>query len=287
MKLKYPIITLIFRDQNYDLMDLPELIDEALQLTTRNKLVEVYEERFTIFGDLHGDFDTLELLIKHAHKPYIFLGDYADRGEKQIEVYELLLTEYIEGNAILIRGNHESDECYPHDFPYHLYANYREEGEEIYNRFKSFWEDLPLSAITSDLWLVHGGIPVGYDDIDIINVIRRPNDDVKIQMLWNDPCDDDESQFNFKRGIGILFGKNDTKRFIESLDVKCIVRSHEPYKILRVEQDGMVVTVGSTAKPYGLSQASIIVMKDESFRDGFDLIKKFGHVFDINLINKY
>ncbi len=263
-------------------MDLSELIDEALQLATKkDRLIEIDEEKFTVFGDLHGDFDTLNTLIKNAHKPYIFLGDYADRGEKQIEVYELLLAEYIDGNAILIRGNHESDECYPHDFPYHLYIRYREESEEIYNRFKNFWERLPFSAITSDLWLVHGGIPVGYEGVEVVNVIKRPNDDAKVQMLWNDPWEDDESQFNFKRGVGILFGKNDTKKFIEALDIKCIIRSHEPYKILRVEQNGMVVTIGSTAKPYGLRQASILVIRDEGFKNGFDLAKKFGHIFNI------
>ncbi|MEM2586055.1 MAG: hypothetical protein QXW66_04280, partial [Archaeoglobaceae archaeon] len=58
--------------------------------------------------------------------------------------------------------------------------------------------------------------------------------------------------------------------------------SHEPYKVLRVEQNGMLVTVGSCANPYGLANFAILKVDfGERFTNGYDFVEKFGFEFTL------
>lgn len=71
-----------------------------------------------VFGDLHGDYDSsqpllIEAIIQHREKgmPYfVFLGDYVDRGEKDLETLMLvfILKHMFPEHVVLLTGNHEN-----------------------------------------------------------------------------------------------------------------------------------------------------------------------------------
>lgn len=73
-----------------------------------------------IVGDLHGDFDSLMLILQKSNfiekmekakdATLIFLGDYGDRGDKSVDVYYLILKLKLAypKQVILLRGNHEA-----------------------------------------------------------------------------------------------------------------------------------------------------------------------------------
>ena len=269
-------------------MDLKELIDEAMKLMPRDRMVSIDERVLTVVGDLHADLETFNVIKKKFEGKIIFLGDYADRGRYPAEVYSEVLKLFIEDKAIVLRGNHESTEVFPHDLPYYLQMSLGEEASEIYELLKKLWEKMPISAIVEgEAWFVHGGVPTKGKKVDKDEKISRkdiekPDEQTKLEMLWNDPWEKDFCGDNYNRGFMYFFGRIATKKLLEALDVKVVIRSHEPYKVLRVEQDGMVVTVGSCAIPYGLAEAAILKINfDEGFKDGQDLVKKFGHVFSI------
>lgn len=74
---------------------------------------------YDIIGDIHGHADKLvQLLIKmdytqkagvwqHPSRKALFLGDYVDRGPKQVETVTIVKDMVEQGAALAIMGNHE------------------------------------------------------------------------------------------------------------------------------------------------------------------------------------
>lgn len=50
---------------------------------------------------------------------------------------------------------------------------------------------------------------------------------VATDVLWSDPVQEPGLANNDSRGVGMLFGPDITKRFLEAHDLRMIVRSHE------------------------------------------------------------
>lgn len=69
-----------------------------------------FVKKLFVIGDVHGEFDLLEALLKHWDKEsqqLVFLGDLADRGPKSKECFEKVMALVENEGAICITGNHE------------------------------------------------------------------------------------------------------------------------------------------------------------------------------------
>lgn len=74
---------------------------------------------YDIIGDVHGQADKLESLLqgmgyrhragayRHPSRKAIFVGDYIDRGPRQVDTYKLVRGMVDSDNAVAILGNHE------------------------------------------------------------------------------------------------------------------------------------------------------------------------------------
>lgn len=85
--------------------------------------------RMIVLGDIHGDLDAVKQVLDNENffiqvesdhsTQLIFLGDLVDRGNKQVELMQLLMVlkrEYPE-NVTFLRGDHEAfDGIEPHTF---------------------------------------------------------------------------------------------------------------------------------------------------------------------------
>ncbi len=268
-------------------MDLIEIIDDAASSMPRSKMVHIDDEVFTIIGDVHGDIHALKMIERVLIGKAVFLGDYADRGEHPVEVYREVLEMFLNDEAILLRGNHESTGVYPHELPYQLKEKFGEEAEEIYQALQRLWSKMPVSAIVEgELWMAHGGVPTKKCRVDLEGLrkceIANPDEYTALEIMWNDPWEREECGENYNRGVMYFYGKKATRHLLNALDVKLVVRSHEPQKVLRVEQDGMVVTLGSCAHPYWLAEFAVLrVNLREGFRNGYDFVSKFGAILSI------
>ncbi len=251
-----------------------DLIEQALKLKNP-RVIELSLERFSIVGDIHADAAALKAVLKRAVRPVIFLGDYADRGDRPLDVYRTVLEGYLSGEFILLRGNHETSDVFPHDLPHRLES---EGYGVVYELLKEFWETLPVCAVLNgEIFAVHGGIYTKSCRILEEGVSWRDlrRGEAVPEMLWNDPWEREGCDHNYERGIGYFFGKRASRRFLEDLELNVVVRSHEPAKVLRAEQDGMVVTVGSTGV-YGTRIALLNITG--TARNGNEIVRKYGHI---------
>lgn len=217
------------------------------------------KSRVLVVGDLHGDYDSFKALMEEAdlEKDFlVFLGDYADRGEQGVEIIEQLhryLGKYPQ-SMVALKGNHEiySDSGSPRFNPCDLI----EEAEKKRGSWKSFFEKeftsffskLYLAAIIpGEVLFVHGGIT---DAIQSDEDLRVPEPVLENDVLWSDAVDMDiRESTNILRGTGKMFGEELTRDICNRLNVKKIIRSHEPRKAMDgpySEHNGQIITISST-----------------------------------------
>ncbi|KAL0079741.1 Metallo-dependent phosphatase-like protein [Phycomyces blakesleeanus] len=230
------------------MMESPSLID--IKVPAGGKL--------TVCGDVHGQFyDFINIFNtngwpseKHA---YLFNGDFVDRGSFSLEVvltlfaYKLLFPDRV----FLARGNHETDNMNKvYGFEGEVKAKF---SDMMFKIFSETFNSLPLAhVIGNKILVVHGGLfsrdDVTLDDIRKIDrlALRQPgNDGLMCELLWSDPQPQPGREPN-KRGVGIQFGPDVTKAFLERNGLDMLIRSHEVKEEgYVIEHDGKCVTVFS------------------------------------------
>jgi serine/threonine-protein phosphatase 5 len=171
------------------------------------------DQDITVCGDVHGQFyDLLNIFSLNGNpsevNPYVFNGDFIDRGSFGIEVIMALLAWKVcyPKHFYMTRGNHEAKS---------LNKLYGFEGEvrhkydvKTYDLFASLFCYLPLAhCINKKILIVHGGLfskdGVKLEDIQKVDRVREPPEEgIMCEVLWSDPCDEDGRQPS-KRGVGI------------------------------------------------------------------------------------
>ncbi|KAL4807779.1 DUF89-domain-containing protein [Aspergillus unguis] len=218
-------------------------------------------KKLTVCGDTHGQFfDLLEIFRlngfpteKHA---YLFNGDFVDRGSWSTEIALLLYAyKWLRPNGIYLnRGNHETDDMNKvYGFEGECRAKY---NETMFKVFSESFSALPLATLIGNKYLVlHGGLfsndKTTLDDIRKLNRHnqRQPGQQgLMMEMLWTDP-QTEPGRGPSKRGVGLQFGPDVTKRFCENNGLEAIIRSHEVrMNGYEVEHDGRCITVFSAPK---------------------------------------
>jgi len=106
--------------------------------------------------------------------------------------------------------------------------------ERTFKLFSESFSALPLATLIGKKYLVlHGGLfsddKVTLDDIRKLNRHnqRQPGQaGLMMEMLWTDP-QTEPGRGPSKRGVGMQFGPDVTKRFCENNGLEAIIRSHE------------------------------------------------------------
>jgi len=186
-----------------------------------------------------------------SDNPYLFNGDFVDRGSFSVEVILTLLAwkacnpDFMH----LTRGNHEAKS---------MNKLYGFEGEVVhkfdsktYEIFCEVFCYLPLVYIlNSKVMVCHGGLfskdGITLKDIKAVDRFREPPEEgIMCELLWSDP-----HQMNgrhpSKRGVGIGFGPDVAHKFLNDNGLNYLVRSHEMKQNgYEEEAQGRVITIFS------------------------------------------
>mmetsp|Transcript_13331 Transcript_13331/g.25051 ORF Transcript_13331/g.25051 Transcript_13331/m.25051 type:complete len:555 (+) Transcript_13331:137-1801(+) len=212
--------------------------------------------RVTVCGDTHGQFyDVLNIFEMNGHpspkNPYLFNGDFVDRGSFSVEVIlTYLLWKIHDPTCIyLTRGNHETKNMNKiYGFEGEVKAKY---DDKIFELFLEVFCHLPLAAVVGKkVFVTHGGLStdesVMLDDIrKIKRGVEPPEAGLMSDLLWSDP-QPFPGRSPSKRGVGFAFGPDITERFLERNSLSLLVRSHEVKEEgYLVEHGGKTITVFS------------------------------------------
>ncbi|XP_047055681.1 serine/threonine-protein phosphatase 5-like [Lolium rigidum] len=211
---------------------------------------------FTVCGDVHGQyFDLLNIFelngLPSEDNPYLFNGDFVDRGSFSLEIILTLFAFkclYPTGMH-LARGNHESKSMNK------IYGFEGEVKSKLSDTFVELFAEvfccLPLAhVINKKVFVCHGGLfsvdGVKLSDIKAIDrFCEPPEEGLMCEILWSDP-QPQAGRGPSKRGVGLSFGADVTKKFLDDNNLDLVVRSHEVkdegYEIMH---DGKLITVFS------------------------------------------
>lgn len=215
--------------------DLNQILDHAEPILREQASVvrRINLPKLTVCGDVHGQYTDGMLRIFHANgvpsssNPYLFNGDFVDRGPNSAAcIATLLLYQIMDpGSVYLNKGNHELIEM-------NAYYGFRKElnDDTLFLRFNKLFELLPIVHVVNEQYLVvHGGIPVkknGENGTVKLDEIEE-NSPLIHHFLWNDPTESSGVHPN-PRGEGVFrFGPDVTEDFLERNNLKLLIRSHE------------------------------------------------------------
>ena len=153
---------------------------------------------FNVCGDTHGQYYDLCNIFEVGglptdENPFLFNGDFVDRGSFSFEVVFILLTIKLAAPQalFLLRGNHETK---------NMNKIYGFEGEVLHkyditvmNLFSEIFSWLPLAAVIQDaVFVVHGGLSTindGRFSLADVEAIGRgcepPESGLMSDLLWS------------------------------------------------------------------------------------------------------
>ncbi|XP_073843618.1 retinal degeneration C isoform X2 [Musca autumnalis] len=248
-------------------------------------------KQITICGDLHGKLDDLLVVfykngLPSSENPYVFNGDFVDRGKKGLEVFLLLLACFLAfpNGVFLNRGNHEDSVMNArYGFIREVQAKYRRNSTKLLKLIDEVYRWLPLGTVINNrVLVVHGGIS-DTTNLDLIksldrgkyvSILRPPVEQTggegidKVEwkqlfdIMWSDPQHNDGCLPNSLRGAGTYFGPDVTRNFLEQHKLELLVRSHE-CKVDGYEfvHDEKVVTIFSASNYYAIGSNRGAYMK--------------------------
>ncbi|CAF3098374.1 unnamed protein product [Rotaria socialis] len=217
-----------------------------------------------IIGDLHGQLaDLLHIFnangLPSTDNPYIFNGDFVDRGHNSVEVILLLMTSLVlyPSSVFLNRGNHEDIMVtVRYGFQNEVIQKYSARKGPIIDLFKDIFSWLPIYSYVetgaAKIIIIHGGIS---DKINLkqINALTRnryvsievppesrgggkrltPEEDNEYRQIqdlyWSDPDPQGRKgcRKNDDRNIATFFGADTTRDFLAKYNLSMIIRSHQ------------------------------------------------------------
>ncbi|EPZ35540.1 Metallo-dependent phosphatase [Rozella allomycis CSF55] len=246
-----------------------------------------------IVGDIHGQYlDLLNIFDQCGHpsvQPYLFLGDYVDRGKQSLETMILLLCYKIKypNTFHILRGNHE---CASINRVYGFFEECkRRVNIKCWKSFTDVFNVIPVAAIVAEkIFCVHGGLSPGLYSMKQIEMIKRPTDvpdfGLLNDLLWADPNENVAEWEENDRGVSYLFGKSIIDQFLQKHDLDLICRAHtvveDGYEFFN---DRTLVTVFSAPNYCGeFENCGAILQVSQNLLCSFQIIKNSSPLYKIS-----
>lgn len=238
-----------------------------------------FAKQITVVGDLHGKLDDLLTVfykngLPSRDNPYVFNGDFVDRGMHSVEVLMLLLVCMLvwRDAVFLNRGNHEDFNVnLRYGFLKEIMFKYTRQASKIVQLTEDLYSWLPVATLIDNrVFVVHGGVS-SITDLKIVSAINRHQFVTVLQpplhhgsynanewrqlvdLLWSDPRPQSGCRPNDMRGGGSFFGPDVTQAFLRKHKLDWIIRSHECKPDgFEYTHNGKVLTIFSASNYYDI-----------------------------------
>ncbi|XP_035247761.1 serine/threonine-protein phosphatase with EF-hands 2-like isoform X2 [Anguilla anguilla] len=146
-----------------------------------NRVSTCQSKEIIICGDLHGQLEDLLFIfykngLPSVEKPYVFNGDFVDRGRDSIEILLILFAFLLvyPNDIHLNRGNHEDHIMnLRYGFTKEVLVKYKLHGKRILKLLHKIFSWLPLATVIDrKVLIVHGGIS-DTTDLSVIAKLER------------------------------------------------------------------------------------------------------------------
>ncbi len=244
------------------------LVERAEDHLEGVNLIEKDWNEFMVVGDTHGELEAARKPAEHSYAedvPIVYLGDYVDRGKKQLENLAYLLSMKMERpeKMVLLRGNHETRGMnLSYGFQQVVGKQF---SSHLFERIVSLYRKIPAAGVVGKkYYLAHGGIPKGVKDHREINELK-PGGERYREIFWNDPSEEIEYfEPNFKRGAYRIYGRKAVESFLENSDLKMMIRAHEVQQSgYRYYFDGKLLSLFSISNYHENNKGKYAHVKDE------------------------
>ncbi len=122
-----------------------------------------------------------------------------------------------------------------------------------YQKIRELFNHLYNAVYVEERYLmVHGGLPSKTRNLREIAQADELNAKKNIleELLWNDPDEDVRGVCSSPRGAGNLFGITVTEEILAALNVKILIRGHEPANDgFKINHGGKILTLFSRKGP--------------------------------------
>jgi diadenosine tetraphosphatase ApaH/serine/threonine PP2A family protein phosphatase len=260
------------------------IIRRAANVILSEQMLVQVDAPVNICGDLHGQLHDLSTIFstlgQPPNQPYLFLGDYVDRGKHGVETLVVLLWHKIRHpeKIYLLRGNHESSSLTKQ---YGFFDDCkRKYSVKMWKAFVELFNCLPAAGLVEDAALcMHGGISRELTSLDDINKIERPCDvgdtGLLCDLLWADPESGLSDWAPNDRGVSFVFGENALKKKLRDLDLDMVIRAHQVmdhgYEFFAGRS---LVTVFSASNYCGeFTNCGAVLKMDENLKCSFQVFK--------------
>lgn len=193
---------------------------------------------FAVIGDIHGCAKTLEALLEkladEAHRTFVFIGDYIDRGPDSKSVVDLIIKFAADHDCVFLRGNHEQmmlDALETNDAARWLRYGGRDTLKSYNQTFVNlnfssqhhhFYQNSKIFYETESYFFVHGGIP---PQVTIAEAVA--DEDIVDMMMWTrDHIEAKQTAWEKK----VIFGHTPTDKPFHTndmigIDTGCVYRN--------------------------------------------------------------
>ncbi len=238
-----------------------EVLSRAAELFGKEgRLIHLPSDKTVVFvGDTHGDLEASEFVISRflrADHVIVFLGDYVDRGPDSAGNLELLLHTKLRypDRIYLLMGNHEAwtvEPFSPADFWRRLSPDEaRLVGEAL--------AALPFAAHhPAGILALHGAFP-DVERLEEIEHIKLGSFDWR-KITWGDWVDAPGYVVDPGAFGRPAFGRDYFEEMLERLNLKVLVRSHQPFAPLYLFEDRCLTIFTSLA--YGGAERVVALLK--------------------------
>lgn len=228
------------------------IIESTTKILASEPTLLELDAPLTICGDIHGQYYDLMKLFEvggdplaapasgsKGTTPYLFLGDYVDRGYFSIEcvLYLWALKLAKPRSIFFLRGNHECRHLTDY-FTFKLECKHKY-SLRVYDACMNSFCALPLAAVVNkQFFCVHGGLSPELHTLDDIRRLDRfrepPTHGLMCDLLWSDPIDnfgqeshDKHFVHNNVRGCSFFYTYSAACAFLNKNNLLSVIRAHE------------------------------------------------------------